>query len=314
MDVQKIWHKVGTFSRALLQRFNDSEVVNNSIVLAYYLLLSIFPALIFLGSLLPILHVHIATVLEYIETAVPDTIYTMTAPIVKDFLSRGNGELLSFGAILMLYSASQAVAAFQRTVNRAYGVAKHQNPITNRVVSFVLTVIFIVIMAVFVFLFSFGQTLLRYLTPIFNLPNDWFLLLGQIKWPVTILGIFISLTLLYYLVPNAKIKFKYVIPGAAVATVGSIIISQFFSFYLRYFAHSVTSYKTLGTFIAIMFWLNFSSMIVMLGGVVNATWQELRLGDIEETSGSLKKVAGKYKVKIRRTTRGAVKKTWKHRR
>ena len=298
MTFKVFLRKSETFLKALLKRFNEAEVVNNSIVLAYYLLLSFFPLVMLLGTLLPLFQIRVNTVLEYIETAVPETIYNITEPIVKDFLGSGNGELFSFSLVMTVFSASQAVAAFQRTVNRAYGVAKYQNPIINRVVSFFLTVVIIAIMAVLVFLFSFGQTLVSYLTPILNLPTLLFALVGQLKWPVTIVGLFVGLSLLYYLVPNAKIRFKYVIPGTVFATIGTMVLSQVFSFYLRIFARSVTSYKTLGTFIAIMFWLNFSAMIIMFGGVLNATWQELREGKIIETAGSLRKVVGKYKINI----------------
>lgn len=298
MTFKVFLRKSETFLKALLKRFNEAEVVNNSIVLAYYLLLSFFPLVMLLGTLLPLFQIRVNTVLEYIETAVPKTIYNITEPIVKDFLGSGNGELFSFSLVMTVFSASQAVAAFQRTVNRAYGVAKYQNPIINRVVSFFLTVVIIAIMAVLVFLFSFGQTLVSYLTPILNLPTHLFALVGQLKWPVTIVGLFVGLSLLYYLVPNAKIRFKYVIPGTVFATIGTMVLSQVFSFYLRIFARSVTSYKTLGTFIAIMFWLNFSAMIIMFGGVLNATWQELREGKIIETAGSLRKVVGKYKINI----------------
>lgn len=298
MTFKVFLRKSETFLKALLKRFNEAEVVNNSIVLAYYLLLSFFPLVMLLGTLLPLFQIRVNTVLEYIETAVPETIYNITEPIVKDFLGSGNGELFSFSLVMTVFSASQAVAAFQRTVNRAYGVAKYQNPIINRVVSFFLTVVIIAIMAVLVFLFSFGQTLVSYLTPILNLPTHLFALVGQLKWPVTIVGLFVGLSLLYYLVPNAKIRFKYVIPGTVFATIGTMVLSQVFSFYLRIFARSVTSYKTLGTFIAIMFWLNFSAMIIMFGGVLNATWQELREGKIIETTGSLRKVVGKYKINI----------------
>ena len=298
MTFKVFLRKSETFLKALLKRFNEAEVVNNSIVLAYYLLLSFFPLVMLLGTLLPLFQIRVNTVLEYIETAVPETIYNITEPIVKDFLGSGNGELFSFSLVMTVFSASQAVAAFQRTVNRAYGVAKYQNPIINRVVSFFLTVVIIAIMAVLVFLFSFGQTLVSYLTPILNLPTHLFALVGQLKWPVTIVGLFVGLSLLYYLVPNAKIRFKYVIPGTVFATIGTMVLSQVFSFYLRIFARSVTSYKTLGTFIAIMFWLNFSALIIMFGGVLNATWQELREGKIIATAGSLRKVVGKYKINI----------------
>ena len=239
MTFKVFLRKSETFLKALLKRFNEAEVVNNSIVLAYYLLLSFFPLVMLLGTLLPLFQIRVNTVLEYIETAVPETIYNITEPIVKDFLGSGNGELFSFSLVMTVFSASQAVAAFQRTVNRAYGVAKYQNPIINRVVSFFLTVVIIAIMAVLVFLFSFGQTLVSYLTPILNLPTHLFALVGQLKWPVTIVGLFVGLSLLYYLVPNAKIRFKYVIPGTVFATIGTMVLSQVFSFYLRIFIISL---------------------------------------------------------------------------
>lgn len=127
MTFKVFLRKSETFLKALLKRFNEAEVVNNSIVLAYYLLLSFFPLVMLLGTLLPLFQIRVNTVLEYIETAVPETIYNITEPIVKDFLGSGNGELFSFSLVMTVFSASQAVAAFQRTVNRAYGVAKYQN-------------------------------------------------------------------------------------------------------------------------------------------------------------------------------------------
>ena len=123
MTFKVFLRKSETFLKALLKRFNEAEVVNNSIVLAYYLLLSFFPLVMLLGTLLPLFQIRVNTVLEYIETAVPETIYNITEPIVKDFLGSGNGELFSFSLVMTVFSASQAVAAFQRTVNREIGRA-----------------------------------------------------------------------------------------------------------------------------------------------------------------------------------------------
>lgn len=85
MTFKVFLRKSETFLKALLKRFNEAEVVNNSIVLAYYLLLSFFPLVMLLGTLLPLFQIRVNTVLEYIETAVPETIYNITEPIVKDF-------------------------------------------------------------------------------------------------------------------------------------------------------------------------------------------------------------------------------------
>ncbi|GEL16078.1 YihY/virulence factor BrkB family protein [Pediococcus cellicola] len=284
MTLQRFGHKCRTFWQGFMLRFNRADAANNAIVLAFYTLLAMFPAIIFIGNLLPLFHIDVTTVLEYIETVVPSTIYQITQPIVKDFLEKGNGELMSFGAILMLWSASQAVAAFQRSINRAYGVAKFQNPIINRVVSFFLTVFFVILISIMMLFFSFGQTIVAYLTPILKLPHSLFHFVGNVKLPSALIVIFLSLAILYYVVPNARIKFKYVLLGAAAATLGLMGISQFFTMYLRYFAHSINSYKTLGTFIALMFWLDFSALVIMIGGVINATCQELKLGNLEDTT------------------------------
>lgn len=294
MTWKRFGHKCKTYWQGFMMRFNRADAANNAIVLAFYTLLAMFPAIIFVGNLLPLFHIDVTTVLEYIETVVPSTIYQISQPIVKDSLEKGNGELMSFGAILMLWSASQAVAAFQRSINRAYGVAKFQNPIINRVVSFLFTIFFAVLISLMMFFFSFGQTIVAYLTPILKLPHSLFHIVGNVKLPSALIVIFLSLMILYYVVPNARIKFRYVIWGAAAATIGLMGVSQFFTAYLRYFAHSVNSYNTLGTFIALMFWLDFSGLVIMIGGVINATSQELRFGNMEDTTKNWSKRFKKY--------------------
>ncbi|WPC18214.1 YihY/virulence factor BrkB family protein [Pediococcus inopinatus] len=277
-------HKCKTYWQGFMVRFNRADAANNAVVLAFYTLLAMFPAIIFVGNLLPLFHINVGTVLEYIETVVPSTIYQISQPIVKDFLEKGNGEVLSVGAILMLWSSSQAVSAFQRSINRAYGVAKFQNPIINRIGGFFFTIFLVGLIALMMFFFSFGQTIVSYLTPILKLPHSLFHIVGNVKLPSALIIIFLSLTILYYVVPNTRIRFGSVIWGSAAATIGLMGVSQFFTLYLRYFARSVNSYKTLGTFIALMFWLEFSALVIMIGGVINATNQELRYGDLEDTT------------------------------
>lgn len=276
MDFKIVVQKSKTFLMAFIKRYKGSQISNNSIVLAYYLLLSIFPALIFFGSLLPILHVDVATVLEYIKMALPKNIYEIAAPFIKDFLGRGNGELLSIGALLTLYSASKAMVAFQTTINQAYGISKQPNMIMSRIIGFILTLVIIGVIALLIGFFSFGQAIVYYLTPILKLPSNLFDFVGQIKWPVMLIGTLVCLALLYYIAPHTKIKFRYTIPGAIVATIGLALLSQLFSVYVEYFARSVSSYKALGTFIIVLFWLDFLSMIVLIGGVINATLRELK--------------------------------------
>ncbi|WP_143463592.1 YihY/virulence factor BrkB family protein [Levilactobacillus enshiensis] len=269
--------------QTIAKHFQMANVSDSAVVLAYYVLMSLFPALLVLASLLPFLHIDTTAILNNIEPIVPESIFTMLKPIIHSFLNNKSGSVLSIGVIVSLWSSSRAVAAFQRTVNGAYGVSK-QNAFVSRVVAFFWMVALIVLLFVLMLFFSFGQIVLEQLTPLLQLPSQLIAYVNAIKWPVTFLVTFFILMILFYFVPSAKIKWRYVWPGALTATLGWLFLSQAFSLYVKYFVHNIDSYKTIGTFIVLMFWLYFTGIILMFGAVLNAAIQELWEGDIAEQS------------------------------
>ncbi|MEF2722934.1 MAG: YhjD/YihY/BrkB family envelope integrity protein, partial [Limosilactobacillus fermentum] len=135
--------KLKRFVTAFAEHFQMAQVTTSAAVLAYYTLLSIFPAVLVVGNLLPMLGLDAKTVLPYLQSAIPSSVYQFIRPIIFDFLRRGSGGILTTGALVALWSTSQGIAAFQRSVNGAYGVAKNQNPIINRVLSFIWMIIVI---------------------------------------------------------------------------------------------------------------------------------------------------------------------------
>ena len=292
---QSAFNKVSIFFKMFFRHYGMAEVSSSAIVLAYYSLLSIFPAVIVLGNILPLVGLSADTVLNYLSTAIPSTVYNFIKPLISDFLRNGSGGLLSIGAVVTLWSTSQAVAAFQRSVNRAYGVAQDQNAIVNRIVSFVWMVVVIAIMAVIIIFFSIGQMLLEQLQPIIHIDMGLINLVASVKWPITFAGLFIALSLLYYFVPNARVKVRYIVTGALLSTFLWMMLSQVFSIYTHLFARTVTSYKTIGVFIVMMIWLDLSGMIVMIGATLNATIQDLFEGKIEEKNQPLTHVLSRIK-------------------
>ncbi|GAB6093618.1 YihY/virulence factor BrkB family protein [Furfurilactobacillus curtus] len=275
------------FIQIFIKRFTAAQVSNSAVILAWYSLLSIFPAVIVIGNLLPILGINAKTVLTYLQTAVPADIYQTLAPAILSFLQRGSGGLVSIGAVVALWSTSQVVAAFQRTINQAYGVAENQSAISNRFFSFLWMLLMIVIMAIIILFFTLSQLIVRQLTPILHLGQDVFDVVSSLKWPVTAGLLFLLLLLMYYFLPNARLKWRYVWFGAAIATVFWLLLSQLFSLYVDYFARSVTTYKTVGSVIVIMIWLDFSGIVILTGSVINATLQEFFGGEIIESRQSL---------------------------
>lgn len=278
---QAAFNKVTLFFKTFFRHYGMAQVSTSATVLAYYSLLSIFPAVIVVGNILPLVGLNASTVLSYLQTAMPASIYSFIRPLILDFLKNGSGGLLSIGALVTLWSTSQAVAAFQRSVNHAYGVGEDQNAIVNRMVSFVWMVVVIMIMAVLIIFFSIGEMILRELRHYYSIDMSLIHLVSSVKWPVTFGGIFILLCLLYYFVPNAKVRLRYVIWGSLLSTILWMLLSQVFSLYTHLFARTVMSYKTIGIFIVMMLWLDLSGMIIMIGATLNATLQTL-FGTIEE--------------------------------
>ncbi|MDY5628121.1 YihY/virulence factor BrkB family protein [Limosilactobacillus coleohominis] len=274
--------KLKQFMAVFLHHFQMAQISASAAVLAYYTLLSIFPAILVVGNLLPMIGVDANTVLSYLQTAVPSSVFSFIKPIVYDFLSNGSGGMLTTGAIIALWSTSQGIAAFQRSVNHAYGVAENQNPIINRTVSFVWMLVVILILFLMAFTYGIGEDILQKLQPIFRFNVAYVKTFAQLKWPVTFLSLFIALTLLYYFVPNARVRLRYVVVGAVIVALLWMGLSRVFSMYAQLLNRRITSYRTIGAFIAMMIWLDFSGMLVMIGATINATLQEEHEGEIVE--------------------------------
>ncbi|MHC9533110.1 YihY/virulence factor BrkB family protein [Dellaglioa sp. BT-FLS60] len=282
------------FINVFKMQFTNADVSNSAVIIAYYTLLSIFPAIIFIGNLLPMLHLKVSVILEYLKIVMPSTIYNILAPLIESFLKNGSGGLLSIGAVVTLWTASKGINALKKSFNHAYGVATKQNAIISRVASLVLTISLVAALGAIVLFFGFGQMVVEFLTPIFHLPNTFLTVITTVKWPVALIGIFIIILLLYRILPSVKLRIKSVLPGTILTTIGWILLAQGFSIYVRYFGGSFSSYGAIGTVMIMLFWLNFGAWIIMLGAVLNATIAIIRHGEIEEQSSRLNTLVNQY--------------------
>lgn len=282
LDLATTKKRLACFSELFQKNFKRANVSSTAIVIAYYTLVTIFPMVIFIGNILPLLRLEVDAVLPYLEMAMPRSIYTTLEPLITKFLQTGaSGSVASISGLVTLWATSRGINALKQAFNQAYDVGNDQGVITQRLLSF-LIMIFIGVMLIILFvIYSFGQLVLEHLTPLFELPTDWLTTFSQLKWPTTVLGLFLIFIILYFLVPNAKVHLKYIWPGAVVATLGWMMLTQVFSIYVRYFARSFLSYGTIGTFIVLLLWLNYSAYVIMVGVVINASLEELRGGKVK---------------------------------
>jgi len=167
VDKVKSNQKLMRFIETTQNRITDSEMGTTSVVVAYYLLLSLFPLMIALGNLLPYLSIDPNTVLSYVQELIPSQIYDFIGPAIENLLTTSSGGLLSISALAALWSASQSINALQIAMNKAFGVDQRSNFIVVRAVSFVIILLFMIAIVGVTMVFGLGKIILDFLQPIF---------------------------------------------------------------------------------------------------------------------------------------------------
>lgn len=274
--------KVKRFINTVRRRVKESQMTQSSIVIAYYLLLSLFPLLIAVGNLLPFLNIDPNTVLPYLQELIPETIYEFLEPAIGDLLTQGSGGLLSLSAILTIWTASASMNAIQIALNKAYGVSSRGNFIVVRAVSVIAMIILLFAIVGVTLVVGFGKYILEQIQPIFLFPDTIISTFQTLKWPLTLLILMALMVVIYGFIPNVRLRARSIFPGAVFATVGWLILSQAFGIYAKYFTTRISGYQIIGSFIVLMLWLNFASMIIILGGIINAVTEEFIAGKVEE--------------------------------
>ena len=260
---------ISRFFSIAKERVKISEFTTYSIVVAYYLLLSLFPLLITVGNILPFL-------------IMPSTIYQFLGPAIKDLLTQSSGGLLSISAITTIWSASKSINALQKAMNKSLGV-EQRTGIVARILSVLVLILFLFAMVALSLIIGAGQVLLDAIQPIFAIPDSFVNIFQTVKWPLTFVALFLLMAIIYWMIPNVKMKLRSVLPGAIFATIGWLLLSQVFGLYARYFATTVSGYQIIGSFVVLMLWLNFAAMIIILGSVLNASMEEFYNGELKES-------------------------------
>jgi membrane protein len=254
----------------LWNRIEEDDVSGLASQLAYFFLLSLFPLLIVVVSLLPYLPLSEVDLLAVIRDFAPGDTVALIETNLQEILSHQNGKLLSFGIIGTLWSASNGINAIVRAFNKAYDVKESRHFVIARGMSILFTFAMIFVLILALLLPVFGRTIGLFLFSEFGLSNEFLTIWNTLRWLVSSVILFIVFTVLYWIAPNKKIKCISVMRGALFSTVGWILTSLAFSFYVSNFGNYSATYGSIGAVIVLMIWLYLSGLIIILGGEINA--------------------------------------------
>lgn len=274
MAAIKEWLK-RSFLVNLVKRVHEDDVTGLAAQLAYFFLLSLFPLLLFIVSLLPYLPLSEQDILNVVRSYAPPESMQLIEENIEEVMKR-NGKLLSFAVIATIWPASNGLNAIMRAFNRAYNVKENRHFIVARGMSIILTLAMIFVFIVALLLPVFGKQIGLFLTANFGFSDEFVQMWNTFRWVISSLVVFFVLTMLYWLSPNKKMSCLSVLPGSITATIGWSLVSLGFSYYVAKFGNYSTTYGSLGGIIVLMIWFYLSGYIILIGGEINAVQSERR--------------------------------------
>jgi membrane protein len=262
--------RVLNFAQSLYCRFQDDEVTAMGAQLTYYLILSFFPFLIFILAVLSFANLTLQDIIDRIQLVMPElSAKTITDAFIEIEASR-SGSLLSFGLLVTLWSASSGVSAIIKALNKAYDAEESRPFWKVKAISLFFTAVLALVIVFSLVMLIFGRVIGNMLYHWTQLPGNIDLLWSTLQYAIPIGVMAAVFASLYLYVPNLRLSFKEVIPGALFATFGWIITSLSFSVYVNHFDSYTKTYGSIGGVIVLLTWLYLSSIIIVLGGEINA--------------------------------------------
>lgn len=262
------------FFREFTEQFMKADVVGLSAQLAYFFLLSLFPFLLFLITLLGYLPLDELSLLDFIATYAPQEIVVLLESNLRQLVNQQNTGLLSIGIIGTLWSASNGVNAITKALNKAYDVTKTRPFFIARLIAIALTIAMIVVISIALILPVFGKMIGVYTFSLFGLSENFLTIWNAFRWIISSIILFLVLVSLYTMAPFTRVYLRVSIWGALFATIGWQLVSLIFSYYVSTLGNYSATYGSLGTVIILMIWFYISGIIIITGGVINSVLQK----------------------------------------
>ncbi|MEZ4911633.1 MAG: YihY/virulence factor BrkB family protein [Saprospiraceae bacterium] len=259
----------------IIEETNLSNIINRANSIAYSLFLSLFPTIIFIFALLPLMPVAIdftASLKESTKDIIPYTAHKYIFDIVNDLVLIKRQGLLSLGAILALYFSSNGMLTLMGGFDKTYSeVFKKRNFIVQRFWAIGLTLLLTLLLIIALTIPVLQEYFLSFLEGYFSIPKFSNDILALLMWFITIFIIYTGISFIYRFGPSMYRKINFFNIGALLATVFTLVLSKLFSIYINNFGSFNEVYGSIGALMVLLIWIQLNSMILLIGFEINAS-------------------------------------------
>ena len=240
----------------------------------FFIILSLFPALVLILSLLRYTGLQVSSLVEVLSTILPAALMPTVEELVLLTYENSTGALVGISALTAAWSASKGVYGLMTGLNRVCGVSEDRSWFHTRFISILYTFLFLAVLLLTLVIHVFGGTILallpisrvRLIRILSGIVDFRFLLLLTVQTAVFML--------IFAFLPNGRNKLRDTIPGALTASLGWLVISWAFSLYVEHFASLTNIFGSVYTLALAMLWLYFCLCLIFYSAALNQYLEE----------------------------------------
>ncbi len=259
-----------------IKEVGDDNCVGLAAQLAFYFLMALFPALLFLVALISYLPFNsgLSQLLDSLGTVAPAPLMEILRGQLDAVAGGGHGSLLTLGILGAVWSSSSAMVAIIGALNRAYDVKEWRPWWKRRLLAIALTVALALFILISLTLVLVGPDAAAHVASWLRLRPVFVEVWGIARWPVMVAGVVLGVELIFHFAPSRRARWVWVTPGSLLATTLWIVVSFGFKLYVRHFADYTATYGAIGGAITTMLWFYVSSIAILIGAELNSVIED----------------------------------------
>lgn len=264
-----------TVASFFFKEIGKDSLVNKASSLAYNFMLALFPAIIFLFTLIPFIPKRIGfqkQLMEFIQLILPGDAYNAFEATLNEIVNKQNGGLLSFGFLLSLFFATNGVHSLMMAFNKSSLIVETRTWFKQRLIAIVLTFIIAFSVIICITAMFVGEFALNYINNHLDIEGNFIKYVIQlVRWSLLGVLYFVTISVLYRYGPAHAKKWHFFSAGSWLATILAFLTILGFSFYINNFSAYNKVYGSISVLIVLMIWLYLNSLILLIGFELNAS-------------------------------------------
>ena len=273
--------------KRFLHNLQDDEIMDRANGVAFNFILAIFPAIIFLFTLIPYVtryfpEINRDSIMGFLQELAESglmhpTMYEVASTTILDIVSNQRGGLLTLGFLFALVLSTNGMLALMRAFNACYKTIENRSAFKTRLIATALTINMAFVIFLTILLLVVGQFVIEYLlTNVqhlteFNLSDFEVGLIFTLRFLIIFITFFLAISTIYYFGPAIHYNWRFFSIGSLVATLLCLAVSYGFSYYITNFGTYNKVYGSIGVLIALMVWVQLITVVLLVGYEINAS-------------------------------------------